>query len=302
MELRHLTTFRMVAQTLSFTQAASRLGYVQSAVTQHVKLLEEELGVPLFDRLGRSIALTDAGHRLLTYATRIEELADEARDAVTEPAEPSGVVTISAPELLCAHRLPAVLKRVYARHPLVRPVFRVNSTGALDSDQVRALTVGDVDVAFVVEENLDPPAPLTAQHLTKEHLTLVATPEHPLAGRDTVGPEDLDGVPMLLAVKGCRYRTVLERVLAERSARVDVVGEFTSGEAVKRCAEAATAVGLLAQASVATELASGSLVALAWSGPELSVHSYLVWNTARWLAPAARAVVDAAGASFGAGR
>ena len=61
MELRHLTTFKAVAGTLSFTRAAADLGYVQSAVTAHVKALETELGVPLFDRLGRGVALTEAG-------------------------------------------------------------------------------------------------------------------------------------------------------------------------------------------------------------------------------------------------
>jgi DNA-binding transcriptional LysR family regulator len=71
MEIRHLRTFRAVATRRSFTRAARELGCVQSAVTVHVKALEADLGVRLFDRLGRNIALTQAGSELLRYATAI---------------------------------------------------------------------------------------------------------------------------------------------------------------------------------------------------------------------------------------
>ena len=70
MEHRQLKTFRTVARTLSFTRAAAELGYVQSNVTAQVKALERDLGVPLFDRLGRTVVLTDAGRTLLRYAER----------------------------------------------------------------------------------------------------------------------------------------------------------------------------------------------------------------------------------------
>ncbi len=79
MEFRHLNTFRTVATGLSFTRAATQLGYVQSAVTSHIKALENELGVRLFDRLGRRIALTEAGSQLLDYADKILQLANRPR-------------------------------------------------------------------------------------------------------------------------------------------------------------------------------------------------------------------------------
>jgi DNA-binding transcriptional LysR family regulator len=85
MEFRHLKTFRAVAVNRSFTRAAHELGYVQSAITSHVKALEADLGVKLFDRLGRRVILTDAGGELLAYATRILDLTDGARVAVAPP-------------------------------------------------------------------------------------------------------------------------------------------------------------------------------------------------------------------------
>src|SRR5688572_33360569 len=97
-ELRQLETFRAVATGLSFTRAAAALGYAQSSVTAQIQALEAELGARLFDRLGRRIALTDAGERLLEYADRLLTLAAEARAALVDGAEPAGTLTVGAPE------------------------------------------------------------------------------------------------------------------------------------------------------------------------------------------------------------
>jgi DNA-binding transcriptional LysR family regulator len=127
-----------VTTGLSFTQAATQLGYVQSAVTSHVKALEDELGVRLFDRLRRRIVLTEAGSHLLDYADTILQLTDEATIVVRAGDEPAGPVTVSAPEALCAYRLPAVIRHLHARHPRIQLLFRANPTGALDTTTQRA--------------------------------------------------------------------------------------------------------------------------------------------------------------------
>src|SRR5215472_8607729 len=96
MEFRHLTTFRMVAQLLSFRRAAEALGYVQANVTAHVQALEDELGVRLFDRLGRHIVLTDAGKQLLEYADKLSSLMQEAQTAFSQRAGEKGSILLSA--------------------------------------------------------------------------------------------------------------------------------------------------------------------------------------------------------------
>src|SRR5690348_789398 len=127
MELRQLLTFRMVATTLSFSRTAQSLNYVQSSVTAQIQTLEEELGVRLFDRLGKRIALTDAGKRFLPYAERILDLSEEAREAVTDGDVPSGSLIISAPETLCIYRLPALLRLFRDRFPQVKVIFKPSS-------------------------------------------------------------------------------------------------------------------------------------------------------------------------------
>lgn len=286
MEFRHLNTFRTVAAELSFTRAAVRLGYVQSAVTSHIKALEDELEVRLFDRLGRRIMLTHAGSQLLEYADKILQLADEATAVVGGPDEPTGPVIVSAPEVLCAYRLPPVIRELHLRHPGIRLVFRANPTGALDSSLQRALANGEIDTAFVLEEDLASTDSLSVQHLTSEPLVVVAAARHPLTKAPAVRPADLDGVPVLLTDKGCGYRRVFERALHSVGARPAIAGEFTSGDTVKRCVEAGSMIGVLAHIGVTAELDTGRLIALPWNGPPLALSSYLVAHQQRTISPA----------------
>src|SRR3712207_996825 len=104
MELRQVETFRAVAEELSFSRAAAKLGYVQSSVSAHVSALEQEVGVPLFDRLGRRIALTDAGEVMFAYSGKLLALAEQTREAVVGAraglGEVTGSLTVSVPETL----------------------------------------------------------------------------------------------------------------------------------------------------------------------------------------------------------
>lgn len=304
MELRHLKSFQAVAGASSFTRAAAELGYVQSAVTTHVKALEEELGVKLFDRLGRRIALTAAGKELHPYARRMVELSEEARTAVCGDGKLAGTVTVSASETLCAHRMPPMVKELGRCHPEIRVRFLPNTTGALDAALVRAMSEGEVDVAFVMEKlnlsgqrsrELRLPEYLATEQLSEEPLVVVASPEHPLSQARSVLPEDLEGVPVLLTERGCGYRRVFEQVLSESGTTPEAAGEFTSAEAVKRCAEAGMGVAVLAEVSVAAELEAGTLSTLRWRGPALRVAAYMAWHRERWISPVLGAFMEVAG-------
>jgi DNA-binding transcriptional LysR family regulator len=149
MELRELAAFREVARQSSFSRAAARLGYVQSTVSAQIQALEQDLGVRLIDRLGRSIALTAAGEALLPRAERLLELASEARSAATEAVRAgntlTGTIAISAPETLLTYRLPALLTEFRSRHPAVvidlrpTPIGRFGAIPAVRSPTARSM-------------------------------------------------------------------------------------------------------------------------------------------------------------------
>ena len=197
MEHKQLRTIRTVARTLSFTRAASELGYVQSNVTAHVKALERELGVPLFHRLGRTVVLTDAGRILLRYAERLLDLEEEARAAVAGDSEPAGTLVVGASPSLSAYRLPRLLRSFGSRFSCVRLSFRPTPHAELEG----RVADGSLDVAFLLERPVRS-ASLRAEALAEEPLLVLAPPDHPLAGSPWVDPADLRGKQILLTEPG----------------------------------------------------------------------------------------------------
>jgi DNA-binding transcriptional LysR family regulator len=295
MEIRQLETFRAVAAQLSFTRAAAALGYAQSSVTAQVQALEAELGVNLFDRLGRRVALTDAGDRLLEYADRLLSLAEEARAAVADGAEPAGTLTVGAPETILTYRLPLVLRRFRARFPRVRLVFRPTP----NADLQRAIGDGTLDVGF----GLGAPqrsSGLAVELLCAEPLAVVAAGEHPLAGIAEVGPADLQRETLLLTRPGCGYRALFASTLAASGIQPAATLDFGSVEAIKQCVAAGLGVAALPCVAVASELAEARLVALNWSGPPLEVATQMLWHPARAWAAALRAFLEIARETAGA--
>lgn len=293
MESQRLRTFREVARTLNFTRAAANLRYAQSSVTAQVKALEEELGVPLFDRLGKRVVLTGAGERFLGYAERILDLEEEARQAVAAGDEPVGTVTVSAAETHCTYRLPELLGLMRERFPRVRVVLRPVPVGAFCGDTVRGLSDGGVDVAFVLDEPVRA-GDLEVEPLVEEPISVLGGPDHPLARSRAVGPEDLEGEALLLTGTGCSYRRMFERRLAEEGLRPRAVQEFSGVEAIKQCAIAGMGVAVLPTVSVSAEIESGNLVALPWSGGEMRLLTQAARHGGRWLSPAVRAFLGVA--------
>lgn len=265
MELRQLVTFRMVAGTLSFSRTAQALNYVQSSVTAQIQGLEEELGVRLFDRLGKRVALTDAGARLLPYAEKMLSLSEEARCVVVGGDAPTGTLTITAPESICTYCLPEVLSQFRKRFPQVKLLFRPSSF----LDIRRSVSEGEMDLGFLIEERQYSTA-LTIEVLAPTSLYLLVSPDHHLAGCAALSSRDLEGEQFLLTEAGCAYRNVLERNLNAAGVHVSTHLEFVGVETIKQCAIASMGIAFLPAMTVTRELESGSLVALNWEDQTFS--------------------------------
>lgn len=284
MDFRQLTTFRVLAMTLNFHQTAERLNYVQSTVTAQIQALEEELGIRLFDRLGRRVMLTDAGARLLPYAEHLLKVAEEARQAVSGQQELVGTLTISATETLCAYRLPAVLHRFRLSYPQIKLLFYPSSYSELR----RAVTDGNVDLAFVMEEPITSSV-LHAEPLLSEPIHLVASPTHPLAQKSVISPADLDGEPLLLTEAGCAYRVQFQHQLSVAGVQPTNMLEFGSIEAIKQYVLVGMGIAVLPAIAVATEIAQEKLVVLTWSGEQICLTMQMIRHKQKWLSPALQA-------------
>ncbi|TDF94023.1 LysR family transcriptional regulator [Paenibacillus piri] len=287
MEIRHLITFRTVASTLNFTRAAEALNYVPSNVTMQIQALEEELGVPLIDRLGKQIALTEAGKKFLWHTEKIMSDLDEARLAVQKNEEITGTITISGSEILCAYRLPALFHAFRTQYPGVRFNFRPLPNERL----INSLYEGLTDLIFILDEQVRAPR-LISTALKDELFHLLVAPHHPLADRTRLQVQDLQEEVFLLTEKGCTYRTLFDRSIERRGIDGMTSLEFSSAEAIKHCAMTGMGIAFLPDMAVKAELMRGELVSLPWRMPDLHVVTQMLRHKDKWLSPAIEAFVN----------
>jgi DNA-binding transcriptional LysR family regulator len=284
MEIRQLKTFKTVSSLLSFHRAADQLNYAQSSISAQIQALEEELGVRLFDRLGRGIRLTQAGERLLGYAGKILDLADESKAEVAGTREIRGSVTIRIPESVGIYRLPPVIDHFVSQYPEVRLHFTTCAHESLQKD----LRKGVTDLAFLMSESIEA-ADLDNEVLGFETILLVAGADHPLTRRKAVHTRDLEGETLLLSKVDCSYRRSFERILDESGVVPQRIHDFHSVETLKRCVINGTGYTILPEVAVEGDLARGDLVQLNWEQEGFEVALLMIWYRERWRSPALEA-------------
>lgn len=287
MEVRQLQIFRILAEELNFTRTAELVHTVQSNVTAQIKALEEELGVPLFDRLGRRVTLTDAGHRFLPFAVQALVAMEQGQRIVKTGSEPSGPLRISAPESIVTYRLPPLLRKFRRRFPHVELSFRPH----VDASIALELESGKIDMVIDMRDAVSNPA-FDSVLLRTERVFLIAHQSHPLASLRTIRPADLSGQNLLLTEHGCGYRSKLDRVLAMQNIRPGHVTEFASVEAIKQCVAAAMGLALLPAIAVAREIRQHHFKALHWAGPSFDIPTHILWHKDKWISPAMAAFRD----------
>ncbi|MEH7524090.1 LysR family transcriptional regulator [Bacillus sp. JJ1503] len=172
MEIRHFVTFNKVIETGSFTQAAEHLGYTQSTVTSHIQTLEEHLGAPLFDRMGRKVRLTEIGKKLLPYTQEILDTYGKIESITSEGKEIRGTLKIAAPESLTVYRLEPILREYRKKFPHVS----IRLSNATCGDNKKAIVDGSADVAFVMLPQFKD-SDLVIHRLMNEPIVLIGSPD-----------------------------------------------------------------------------------------------------------------------------
>jgi len=287
MELRDLRTFLAVARRLSFHRAGEEVHAAQSTVSARIAALEAELGVRLFERLGRRVALTQSGERLLDYAGKMVDLEDETRALMSGESELRGRLTVRVPESLCAWRMGPLIRSFRERFPFVGLSFAACTNEGLEKD----LRQGVTDLAFLMADSVRG-ADLHVELLGVERLALVAAPAHPLAGRKRLGPKDLQGETLVLSKADCSYRRMLEGLLDEAGVTRAAGVEFSSAAALRGCVLGGLGVSILPWVAVADDIAAGRLVVLDWAEGELETAVLMIRHRDKWLSPPLAAFME----------
>ncbi|MCS6817099.1 MAG: LysR family transcriptional regulator [Blastocatellia bacterium] len=258
MELRHLRTFRAVAETGSFTLAGRRVNLSQAAVSLHIKALEEELGMKLFARVRKRATLTPAGRALLKHAQAILSACDLARTEIAALAEEQRIMLRvgTASTVIAIHPLPEILSELKKRFPLLDLVVFAGTSEAI----VRRLLEHRLDVGLI---SLPVEAPLLqTEPLYGDRLVAVVPPGHPLAQAREVTVMQLAAEPLILGERGGNRRRIIDLFFEHAGVRPHVAMELNRDEAIKKMVEVGLGVSILPWLTVQREVHAGLLRAL----------------------------------------
>jgi DNA-binding transcriptional LysR family regulator len=287
MDARQLEIFVKVAELGSFSKAAGALFLTQPTVSEHIRGLEEELGVRLLDRLGRGAAPTKAGQLLLGYARRILELHREARQALDQfQGRMSGELVVAASTIPGEYVLPALIGRFKEKYPDIAISLLIGDTQRV----VEWVLEGRAELA-VAGAQIDHRA-LEYRELMPDELVLVVSAAHPWHGKKTATLEEVRAESLIVRERGSGSRHALERALAEVGLDLSdfrVVGEMGSTQAIKQGVKAGVGISLISKRAVAEECQHGTLHCVKVKDLRFSRAFYLVTSTTRTRSPLAEA-------------
>lgn len=287
MEFRQLNAFITVAKLSNFTKAAFELGYSQSAITAQIQQLEKELGVNLFERLGKSISLTSEGEKFHVYAKQIIKLCDEAKSNLSTSDVVKGTLTIGANESLCAVRLPPILKEFHEHYPEVEIILKMESNNKCKT----LIRENQIDVAFIIGQKINDSELITELEFP-EPLVLLATPGHPLTSKKHVHPEDIAEYNIIVSEKGCGYRNLFEQSLNDAGVTPKSIIEMGSIQSIKQLTMSGLGITLLPKIAAAEELKRNELIELHWWEDSFYLATQMVYHRDKWVSRALRAFID----------
>ena len=273
MENFRLKVFRTVAEQMSFRKAAEVLHLSQPAVSQHIRALEEEVGVRLFDRArgeghGSQISLTEAGRVLLGYAnTAAETMVAAQRALAALNHEAAGALRLGASTTVAQYVLPRILGAFLRQYPQVKLSLISGNTEQV----VEAVAEEKVELGII--EGPAMRRDVKTEQMVRDEMVLIVSPNHTWAARKgAIAPAELTKVPLLLRERGSGSRRVVERALKKaglpvRSLRVAM--ELDSTEAIISGVEAELGVGFVSRYAVNKVLRLGSVKVVGVEGLEI---------------------------------
>ena len=251
MDLDQLHTFLEIVRLKSFSKAALSCYRTQPAVSAQVRQLEQDLGAPLFERLGTKIALTPAGKIFAEYAEQILDLRRRAQDQINELERvPRGELVIAANEATCIYVLP----QVFSEYKKQFPNIQVMIDRSYGSRVVEAVVDNQAD--FGVTQLPIKEKRLQVVRIHADEIVMIVPPDHPLADKQSVTQQDLLGHPLLLPKVGTTRNRIAEW-LEPIEDELQVSMELDSTEMLKRFVMAGLGASFIATTHCAAEVAAG---------------------------------------------
>jgi len=254
MDLRQLEIIRAIADTGSFTAAGEKLHVSQSAISRQIILLEEELGEPVFHRIGRRIRITPAGESLLQLSHRVFQDLQETVSGISDKRESlRGTMRLVGGMTVCLYVFPALLAEVRRIHPHLDLKITVGS--AERSIAMLRAGAGDLGMITLPVEASD----LVAVPVLEEELLLITYPTHPLAKKKSIAPGDLDKQAFVLFETGSITRRLVESFFAREGIHPEIIMETENVEIIKAMVRHGLGISIIPWQAAAADVRAGYL-------------------------------------------
>ena len=286
MDYDQLNSFLEVARLQSFSLAAERIFRTQPAISAQIRLLEQECGEKLFDRSGKKVLLTPAGEILHRYATQMLNLHKEALQSIAElNRTPRGKLQIGANEATCLYVLPKTFAKFKQLYPLVQISIYRNFSHKI----LQKVHEGAVDLGIVT-------LPQTADNMEivpvfRDEVAAVVPKDHVLAKKKSVTIEEFSHYPLILPKTG-HTRVMLDRMLRDYRAHLQISMELASVETIKKFVGAGLGISLISRAYAQAEVAAGLLKLIPLEGQKLYRELGMIYRRDRHHSLPARVFID----------
>ena len=289
MDIRGLEVFLSVAKHLNYTRAGEELNLSQPSVSIRIKQLENELGMKLFEQLGKKVALTDAGLLLVSHARRVIAAIEDAKQALEElQGLERGSLRIGASTTPGMYLIPQIIARFKERYPKIEVHLGIKDTKQVEEGVIR----NEFDFGFVgghlVGDEVDVVAWITDQ------LVLVVGPKHPLAKKKSIKVADLRKEKFILRELGSATRSTIASHLQRSNLAAHTVMELENPESVKKAVQSGLGIAFISKFAVEIELRAKTLVAVRIHGLDIRRELKIVHRKDKHLSRAAQTFISMA--------
>lgn len=286
MDLRALNIFIEVAELGSFTQAGEKLGYSQPTISFQIKQLEKELGVQVFDRIGHTVTLTDAGRDALGYAQNICHLSSEMILGSEARQIPSGVLRLGMADSLCEPLIAGRFADFREQYPRVSLHISTGDT----SELLRLLDRNEVDMICTMDDHVYDNNYVIAEEEEIEAHFVVSSKSH-LVQKKHLRIEDILGSPFMLTEKGMSYRRLMDEKLARDNMEIQPILETGRADLICALAQEDAGIGFLPDYVTEETVRAGRLVRLKIQDFQIHVWKQVMYRRDKWVSLPMQAMI-----------
>lgn len=276
MEMRHVKTFCAIVKYGSFSKAAHALGYAQSTVTAHMKALENDLHIPLFDRLGKKVLLTKAGHQFHPYALELLAIYEKAQEIPQNTDQLEGTLSITSNESLAVYRLPQLLRTYKQKNPKVNIVLETNT----NEQALQKLHEGETDVVFIIGESIEHNDFITCT-FSNETFGWILPPHYSTQSNPF---RLLKETQFIFTEQSCGYRPMVDHFLRQSGNIPAKTFETSNVEVIKQSVMCELGISILPYIVVQENCQKEQIRFHPIETPSV-IQSYVIYHKSKWISP-----------------